>query len=107
MGQICKKCNTKWTDAAAKCLACGNTKLFPDKGPHDPVERPKHYTSHPKLIECIDVIEEFDFLTASVMKYLWRAGLKDPEKELEDLKKARYYIERKIKRLEHASSSKS
>lgn len=58
----------------------------------DPVNHPKHYTSHPSGIECIQVTEHFDFCTGSAMKYLWRAGLKQNKRE--DLEKAKWYIER-------------
>ena len=67
----------------------------------DPVEHPKHYTSHPSGVECIQVTEHMTFCLGNAVKYLWRAGLKGPT--LEDLKKARWYIDREIERL----SSKS
>ena len=72
----------------------------------DKVNRPIHYTVHPSGIECIDITEHYDFCVGNAIKYLWRAGLKkeagvsDKEKEIEDLKKAAYYIDRKIKQLE-------
>lgn len=72
----------------------------------DKVNRPSHYTGHPSGIECIDITEHYDFCVGNAIKYLWRAGLKkeagvsDKEKEIEDLKKAAYYIDRKIKQLE-------
>lgn len=72
----------------------------------DKVNSPSHYTGHPSGIECIDITEHYDFCVGNAIKYLWRAGLKkeagisDKEKEIEDLKKALYYINRKIKQLE-------
>ena len=63
----------------------------------DPIEHPKHYTSHPSGVECIQVTEHMGFCVGNAVKYLWRAGLKGPT--LEDLKKARWYIDREIKRL--------
>ena len=72
----------------------------------DKVNSPSHYTGHPSGIECIDITEYYDFCVGNAIKYLWRAGLKkeagvsDKEKEIEDLKKAAYYIDRKIKQLE-------
>lgn len=62
----------------------------------DMVNHPKHYTSHPSGIECIQVTEHMDFCTGSAMKYLWRAGLK--QDKVEDLKKAKWYIERLLER---------
>ena len=63
------------------------------------VNHPKHYNSHPAGIECIDIIRHYTCDIANAIKYLWRAGLKvelgkdDAEKEIEDLKKALWYIE--------------
>ena len=63
------------------------------------VNHPKYYNSHPNGIECIDIIRHYTCDIANAIKYLWRAGLKpemgmeDAEKEIEDLKKALWYIE--------------
>jgi len=63
------------------------------------VNHPKHYNSHPNGIECINIIRHYTCDIANAIKYLWRAGLKsemgmeDAEKEIEDLKKALWYIE--------------
>ena len=63
------------------------------------VNHPKHYNQHPAGIECIDIIRHYTCDIANALKYLWRAGLKpemgkeDAEKEIEDLKKALWYIE--------------
>lgn len=69
--------------------------------PHDPVNHPSHYCSHPSGIECIEITRHHCFSVGNAMKYLWRAGLKDPspEKEIEDLKKAIWYLEDRIKQL--------
>lgn len=62
------------------------------------VNHPKHYNSHPNGIECIEIIRHYTCDIANAIKYLWRAGLKpemgkeDAEKEIEDLKKALWYI---------------
>lgn len=66
--------------------------------PNKNVNHPKHYNSHPNGVECIDVIRHYVCDIANALKYLWRAGLKpemgkdDAEKEIEDLKKALWYI---------------
>lgn len=63
------------------------------------VNHPKHYNSHPKGIECIEIIRHYTFDIGNAIKYLWRAGLKpekgkeDAEKEIEDLQKALWYVE--------------
>lgn len=70
-------------------------------GKNDPVEHPPHYTQHPSGVECIDIIEHFNFCRGSALKYIWRAGEKNDE--LEDLKKARWCLDREIKRITQAS----
>lgn len=61
------------------------------------VDHPQHYNAHPKGIECIDVIEEWPcFNIATACKYLWRCDHKG--KDIEDLQKAVWYIEREIRR---------
>jgi hypothetical protein len=66
----------------------------------DAVNHPKHYNDHPSGVECITVVEHLTFNVGNAMKYLWRAGLKDAV--LQDLKKARWYVDREIQRLEKA-----
>ena len=68
----------------------------------DNVNHPKHYTSHPSNIECIQITEHMNFCLGSALKYLWRAGLKNDR--IEDLKKARWYITREIDRLSNSAS---
>jgi len=65
----------------------------------DNVNHPKHYNNK-SGIECIDVVEQFNFCRGNAIKYIWRAGEKDKSKEIEDLKKAIFYIEREIAKLE-------
>lgn len=66
---------------------------------NDSVNHPAHYTSHPSGVECIQITEHMDFLLGNALKYIWRAGLKSAD-AVEDLKKARWYIDRKIAMLE-------
>lgn len=72
---------------------------------YDSVNHPKHYTSHPSGIECIDVTRHYCFSIGNAIKYLWRAGLKkdsslsDNQKEIEDLQKAIWYINDQINQL--------
>jgi hypothetical protein len=65
---------------------------------HDPVKQPTHYTSRVPDIECIQVTQWFNFNLGNVIKYVWRAGSKGDE--LEDLRKARQYLDFEIARLE-------
>jgi len=64
----------------------------------DTINHPAHYTAHPSGVECIEVAEHMNFCLGNALKYIWRAGLKGDA--VEDLKKARWYIDREIKRLE-------
>ena len=64
------------------------------------VSNPKHYAAF--TIEVIEAVESWGlgFHLGNVIKYCVRAGRKDPTKELEDLKKAAWYLDRKIKQIE-------
>lgn len=70
------------------------------------VNNPMHYTSHPSGIECIQVTEHYNFCIGNAIKYLWRNGLKSDAdkstvtKQVEDLRKAIWYINREIENLE-------
>jgi hypothetical protein len=66
----------------------------------DPVDHPSHYTSGG--VEVIDAIEAWDlgFHLGNAVKYIARAGKKDPAKVVEDLKKARWYLDRALSVLE-------
>ena len=89
----------------------------------DRVKHPVHYTKNCPVIsikcdcgkvqkifiECIDVIRDMPTWKGNATKYLWRAGLKaeegmtNKEKEIEDLRKAIFYIEDRIKILENGT----
>jgi len=61
---------------------------------------PRHYKRNPSNIECIEVAQHFNFNRGNAIKYVWRAGMKDPDNEAQDLKKAKWYLEQEIARLE-------
>lgn len=67
---------------------------------NDPVNSPAHYVSG--KIEVIEFIEdkELNFHLGNAVKYICRAGKKDPTKTVEDLQKAQWYITRLIHNLE-------
>ena len=66
----------------------------------DIVNQPPHYTEHPSGIECIQVTEHMGFNLGNAIKYIWRCDLK--QDAIEDLKKAKWYIDREIdKRVKH------
>ena len=65
----------------------------------DVINHPKHYN---RGIEAITVIEswQLDYCLGNVVKYICRSGIKDPAKDIEDLKKAAWYLNRRIEQLE-------
>lgn len=80
----------------------GNTKLI------ERIEHPRHYSYLKELcgIEVIDITRHMDFCLGNAIKYILRAGhkrdasLTDNQKEIEDLKKAIFYINDRIKQLD-------
>ena len=60
---------------------------------NDNVNNPKHYTSHPSGIECIQITEHMNFNLGNAMNYIWR---NEGKNGIEDLKKAAWYINREI-----------
>lgn len=76
-----------------------------DARKRDDVNHPAHYTSHPSGVECIQITEHYNFCIGNAIKYLWRNGLKgeagknDKQKQIEDLEKAIWYINREIENL--------
>lgn len=69
---------------------------------NDLVNHPPHYTQGPececgRVIECIDVTQDMPFLEGNIIKYLWRWKHKNG---VEDLKKARWYLDRLIRNSE-------
>ena len=65
----------------------------------DPVNHPPHYTSHPSGIEVIQITEHMNFCLGNAIKYILRADHKG--NQIQDLKKAVWYINREITRLEN------
>nr|DAJ22936.1 MAG TPA: nucelotide kinase [Caudoviricetes sp.] len=66
----------------------------------DNISHPPHYADGwSNGAEVIDLTEHLSFCAGNVVKYVCRAGRKDPGKHVEDLKKARWYIDREIERV--------
>lgn len=63
---------------------------------YDKVNNPSHYTKHPSGIECIEITRWMNFNLGNVIKYVWRAGMKETEPDLDDLKKALWYLQDEI-----------
>ena len=66
----------------------------------DMVNHPKHFTSDPSGVECIDIVRHRNYNIGNAIKYLWRAGLKNGETHIEDLQKAIFYINDEINRVQ-------
>ena len=111
---LCSKCN-EWTDSEMYwksnplekfCRRCSGLK-FVDNNIGSPcnsddlqnnVSSPAHYASG--NIEVIDAIEDWgldkDYYLGNAVKYIARAGKKNPDTLIEDLKKAVWYLNRRI-----------
>lgn len=89
----------KWKPSMGEDL---EFKLNIDKK-NDNVNHPSHYTWLKELcgIEVLDITRHLDFNTGNAVKYLLRAGRKDPKKTIEDLEKAIFYIKDKINMLKN------
>lgn len=67
----------------------------------DPIDHPAHYADGwSNRAEIIDITERLNFNRGNAIKYLARAGRKSPDTELEDLRKAAWYVRREIQRIE-------
>ena len=75
-----------------------------EKDHDDPVNHPSYYGGKDNPYEVIKVIEawKLDFHLGTAVKYIPRAGIKDPDKEIEDLEKSVWYLQRKIDLLKAA-----
>lgn len=111
--QVCEYCNNdtdtykkcRWLNSDGSyehCKQCASTRCPKKNIISDPVNNPAHYTDG--KIEVIEYIEDkkLGFCLGNAIKYISRAGKKDPNKEIEDLKKAKWYIERRIKEIREA-----
>lgn len=67
---------------------------------YEKINHPEHYNKHPSGVECIDIIRWYTFNIGVAMKYLWRAGKKPGEAAVEDIKKAIWYLQNEVERLE-------
>lgn len=64
------------------------------------VEHPDYYNKHPSGVECIEIVRHCNFNIGNAIKYLFRCGLKDDNPQIQDLRKAIFYIQDEINRLE-------
>lgn len=83
--------NTLHSDSAAPGPA-------DDQSPVEDAINPSHYRKHPSGIECIEVTRHMNFNVGNAIKYIWRHLDKDDP--IENLKKAQWYIDDEIRRLQ-------
>ena len=104
---------SKWCISEdGKSRMCSNDIDNDGNGAEDMVNHPSHYTWLKEKcgIEVIDITRHLDFDIGNAVKYLLRAGhkkdssLSDNQKEIEDLEKAIFYINDKIKQIENNNS---
>lgn len=93
-GVHCPKCHTTVDEVTTEFIDSEIRKNIV----HDPVHHPAHYTAHPSGVECIDISEHMSFCLGNALKYIWRAQEKG--KPVEDLRKAIWYINREIERID-------
>lgn len=77
---------------------------------NDPVRHPSHYDGPPcprcgVPVETRFLVEDMPFFRGSAVKYVLRAGRKDPTRETEDLRKAIQCLEFEIERLDRNTLS--
>lgn len=72
----------------------------PQAAPNDPVKHPSHYTQYQGL-EIIDLVKQMNYCKGNAVKYIARAGFKNPDTEIQDLEKAIQYLEFEIERIKH------
>ena len=75
---------------------------------NEQINHPQHYGGEDNIYEAIKVIEawELDFCLGNVIKYISRAGKKGTDTTIQDLEKARWYLERKIVQLKYKNINK-
>lgn len=66
----------------------------PGEGANPNVDHP--YNTHPSGVECIEIVRHMGFNLGSVVKYVWRDGIKDSEVPIQDLEKAAWYLNDEI-----------
>jgi hypothetical protein len=91
------------TNTFSPCTQCKRCSAFElanaeDEKPKENVNHPSHYGGKDNTYEAIKVIEAWDLgmHVGNAVKYLCRAGKKDPTKEIEDIRKAIWYLKRRI-----------
>lgn len=103
----CKTCkHVGKHDDEYPCSACANNNgvliMYEEVENFDEISKAQHYNSNPSGIECADISQYFDNCRGQAIQYIWRA--EDKGNPIKDLKKAIYWLERKIKLYEEAEA---
>ena len=88
-------------NGCSTCMEEVNDDLFVG----DSVNHPSHYNTY-RGLEVIDLVEQMNFNRGNAVKYITRAGLKNPDSEVEDIEKAIWYLDRELKRLRSPEDGK-
>ena len=103
----CDRCYMRITDygnASPSQYKAKYSKKEEQEKPYEYVDHPSHYGGEDNPYECIKVIEAWgldkNFDLGTAVRYICRAGEKPDNPTLQDLKKARWYLDREIQKLE-------
>ena len=100
----CISCGDKIPETYDACPHCSTPRypslsvrpcLTAKRDNTDNINHPPHYNAHPSGIEQIEISKYWSFCLGNVLKYIWRCDYKG--KPIEDLKKARFYLDCEIK----------
>lgn len=94
-----KRCQEETEPSKEETEASKEENVKEENVKEDLVNHPKHYTSDPSGVECIQITRHRNFNVGNAIKYLWRNGLKDGNSSIQDLEKAIWYLKDEIKRL--------
>lgn len=101
----CTRCGARTNDPALPEDGCKNPDghNWVEEAPAEAVHHPKHYGGGDNPYEVIKVIDawQLGFCLGNTVKYIARAGKKDPKAELEDLKKGLWYLQHRLEQLEN------
>jgi hypothetical protein len=90
-----------------ECPRCGHCCAVDEWEAQDNVNHPKHYTSHPSGVECIEITEHMNFNLGNAVKYCFRSGNKVQSEEIQDLQKGIWYARREMESFSERYSVRS
>jgi hypothetical protein len=104
---LCHSIHGEFTNHENECKEAYERIIGLSEHANDPVNHPSHYTKG--KIEVADFIadQKLNFDRGNAVKYVCRAGSKDPEKEIQDLEKAIWYINHEIKTLKGETNNEA